>query len=151
MALICSFIFTCATYKPTHDPVCRSGASRSLRLLALFMDSEFHLPKLRRDTGMTLSTEFIHDLKNRFTGDLRLDLASKVLYSTDASSYRIEPLGVGIPKTQEDLQTAVELAAKYKFPILPEGRGLRLRGRRLARRKFWIVPAMFDSIIEIDS
>jgi len=43
---------------------------------------------------MTLPPDFLHDLKKRLTGDLRLDTASKVLYSTDASSYQIEPLGL---------------------------------------------------------
>lgn len=38
------------------------------------------------------------ELKPRFAGDLRLDPASRLLYSTDASIYQIQPLGVGIPK-----------------------------------------------------
>ena len=63
---------------------------------------------------ITLSPDFFHELKKRFTGDLRTDSASKALYSTDASIYQIDPLGVAIPKTQDDLQSAVELAAKYK-------------------------------------
>ena len=70
---------------------------------------------------MTLSLDFLHDLQKRFTGDLRLDTASKVLYSTDASAYQIEPLGVAIPKTQEDIQAVVEFAAKHNIPILPRG------------------------------
>ena len=60
---------------------------------------------------MTLPISFLNDLQKRFTGDFRLDTASKVLYSTDASAYQIEPLGVAIPKTQEDIQIAVEFAA----------------------------------------
>ena len=55
---------------------------------------------------MTLSPDFLFELKKRFTGDLRLDPASRALYSTDASMYQIEPLGVAIPKTQDDLQAA---------------------------------------------
>ena len=80
---------------------------------------------------MTLSPDFLHELKKRFTGDLRLDSASRTLYSTDASMYQIEPLGVAIPKTQDDLQAAVELAAKYATPILPRGAGSSLGGQAI--------------------
>jgi FAD/FMN-containing dehydrogenase/Fe-S oxidoreductase len=99
---------------------------------------------------MTLSTEFIHDLKKRFTGDLRLDSASKVLYSTDASSYQIEPLGVAIPKTQEDLHAAVELAAKYQIPILPRGSGSSLAGQAIGAALILDCSRYLDSIVAID-
>ncbi|HEX5807206.1 MAG TPA: hypothetical protein VFY25_00965, partial [Anaerolineales bacterium] len=63
---------------------------------------------------MALHPDFINELKKHFTGDIRLDAASRTLYSTDASIYQIEPLGVAIPRTQDDLQAAVELADRYK-------------------------------------
>lgn len=72
---------------------------------------------------MSLSREFLHELHNHFTGDIRTDIASRILYSTDANIYQIEPLGVALPRTQEDLIAAVELAAKYKIPVLPRGIG----------------------------
>jgi len=99
---------------------------------------------------MTFSSDFFHDLKKRFTGDLRLDSASKVLYSTDASAYQIEPLGVAIPKTQDDLQAAVELAAKYKFPILPRGSGSSLAGQAIGEALILDCSRYLDSIIEIN-
>lgn len=99
---------------------------------------------------MTLSQDFIYELKKRFKGDLRLDSASKVLYSTDASSYQIEPLGVAIPKTQEDLQAAVELAAKYQIPILPRGSGSSLAGQAIGAALILDCSCYLDRIIEID-
>jgi len=56
---------------------------------------------------MPLPPDFITELRKRFTGDIRLDLASSILYSTYASIYQIEPLGVVIPKTQKDLQASL--------------------------------------------
>lgn len=99
---------------------------------------------------MTLSQDFLHELKKRFTGDLRLDSASKVLYSTDASSYQIEPLGVAIPKIQDDLQAAVELAAKYKTPILPRGSGSSLAGQAIGEALILDCSRHLDSILEIN-
>jgi len=78
---------------------------------------------------MSLPTEFLYELHKHFTGDIRTDLASRILYSTDASIYQIEPTGVVLPRTQEDLIAAVELAAKYKIPILPRGAGTSLAGQ----------------------
>ncbi len=99
---------------------------------------------------MTLSQDFLHELRKRFTGDLRLDAASKVLYSTDASAYQIEPLGVAIPKTQEDLQSAVELAAKYQLPILPRGSGSSLAGQAIGEALILDCSRHLDAIIQID-
>jgi FAD/FMN-containing dehydrogenase len=80
---------------------------------------------------MSLHPDFINELRRHFVGDIRLDPASRILYSTDASMYQIEPLGVAIPKTQDDLQAAVEMAAKYKIPILPRGAGSSLGGQAI--------------------
>ncbi len=99
---------------------------------------------------MTLSPDFLHELKKRFTGDLRLDSASRTLYSTDASIYQIEPLGVAIPKTQDDLQAAVELAAKYAIPILPRGAGSSLGGQAIGEALILDCSRHLDSILEID-
>ena len=82
---------------------------------------------------MTLNQDFVADLRKHFSGDIRYDAASRVLYSTDASIYQIEPLGVAIPLTQEDLIAAVELAARYKLPILPRGSGSSLAGQAIGK------------------
>ncbi|MFM8427787.1 MAG: FAD-binding oxidoreductase, partial [Chloroflexota bacterium] len=99
---------------------------------------------------MTFSREIFQDLQKRFKGDLRLDSASKVLYSTDASAYQIEPLGVAIPKTQEDLQTVVAFAAKNKIPILPRGSGSSLAGQAIGEALILDCSRYLDSIIEIN-
>ena len=82
---------------------------------------------------MTLNSDFEAELRRYFSGEIRFDAASRILYSTDASIYQIEPLGVVIPRTQEDLIAVVELAAKYKVPILPRGSGSSLAGQAIGR------------------
>ncbi len=99
---------------------------------------------------MTLSPDFLEELRKRFTGDVRLDSASKVLYSTDASIYQIEPRGVVIPKTQDDLHAAVELAAKYKIPVLPRGAGTSLAGQAIGDALILDCSRWLDKIIEVD-
>jgi FAD/FMN-containing dehydrogenase/Fe-S oxidoreductase len=99
---------------------------------------------------MTLPPDFISDLQKHFTGDIRLDLVSRILYSTDASIYQMEPLGVVLPKTQEDLHCTVELAAKYQIPILPRGSGSSLAGQAVGHALIIDCSRYLDNIIEIN-
>jgi len=99
---------------------------------------------------MSLHPDFLNELRKHFTGDIRLDAASRILYSTDASMYQIEPLGVAIPKTQDDLHAAVELAARYKIPLLPRGSGSSLGGQAIGRALILDCSRWLDSIIKVD-
>src|SRR5215211_6290578 len=100
---------------------------------------------------MPLHSELINELRKHFTGDIRLDLASRILYSTDASIYQIEPIGVVFPKTQDDLHAAVELAAKYAIPILPRGAGTSLAGQAIGDALILNCSRWLDHIAEINA
>ncbi len=99
---------------------------------------------------MSLPPDFINELKKHFKGEIRTDLASRILYSTDASIYQIEPRGVVIPRSQDDLQAAVGLAAKYTIPILPRGAGTSLAGQAIGEALILDCSRWLDSIVEID-
>ena len=75
-------------------------------------------------------------LKARLDGEVRFDTFSRVLYSTDASNYQIEPVGVVIPRTVEDVVRTVETAAQHNVAILPRGGGtMRPWNEHLRRRR----------------
>jgi len=76
-----------------------------------------------------LSLDLEASLKNKLNGEVRFDKISKTLYSTDASNYRIEPVGVVIPKTIEDVAKTLDIASKYEVAILPRGSGSSLAGQ----------------------
>src|SRR5688572_28221727 len=99
---------------------------------------------------MSLDPDFIAELRKHFTGDVRIDAATRVLYSTDASIYQIEPLGAVLPKTQDDLIAAVELAAEYRLPILPRGSGTSLAGQAIGPALILDCSRYLDRIIDID-
>ena len=42
-------------------------------------------------------------LRKHVQGEVRFDTTARKLYSTDASIYQIEPLGVVLPRTVEDV------------------------------------------------
>ena len=66
--------------------------------------------ELRRDT-------LARHLRKHLAGEVRFDTASRRLYSTDASIYQIEPLGVVIPRTVEDVVATVQIAGEMHVPI----------------------------------
>ena len=72
--------------------------------------------------------DFAAALRPRLAGDLRLDRMARGLYATDASMYQIEPLGVLLPSHTDDVQAAVEEAARFGLPVLPRGGGSSLAG-----------------------
>lgn len=80
---------------------------------------------------MSLPPDFIQDLKSSIAGQVRLDPVSRRLYSTDASIYQIEPLGVVFPRELDDLPAIVALAAQYRVPLLARGAGSSLAGQAI--------------------
>ena len=108
------------------------------------------LPRLRYNQLMSLNPDFTAELRKHFTGEIRDDAAARALYSTDASIYQIEPLGVALPRTQDDLIAAVELAAKYKLPVLPRGSGSSLAGQAIGQALILDCSRYLDKILEID-
>ncbi|MBI4298360.1 MAG: FAD-binding oxidoreductase, partial [Chloroflexi bacterium] len=75
------------------------------------------------------SRALAEELRRQIVGEVRFDKYSRVLYSTDASIYQIEPLGVVIPKNNEDVIAAIKTAARYSVPVLPRGGGTSLAGQ----------------------
>ena len=80
---------------------------------------------------MTLPPDFIHELQIHTHCDIRTDVSARWLYSTDASIYQIDPLGVVFPHTLDDLSGVVALAAQYRIPIVARGAGSSLAGQPL--------------------
>ena len=71
------------------------------------------------------------ELERAVDGEVRFDRVSRALYSTDASVYQIEPLGVVIPKSAEAVVRAVEIAARHGVPITPRGGGTSQAGQSI--------------------
>jgi len=70
-----------------------------------------------------MSEALRQELTAAVEGEVRFDRLSRALYSTDASVYQIEPLGVVIPRSAEAVVRAVEIAARHGVPITPRGGG----------------------------
>src|SRR5947209_15920783 len=73
----------------------------------------------------------VQHLRRHLEGEVRFDATTRQLYSTDASIYQIEPLGVVLPKTGQDLVAAVQIAVEMQVPIVPRGGGTSLSGQSI--------------------
>ncbi len=62
-------------------------------------------------------------LRAETDGEVLFDAASRGRYSTDASIYQIDPLGVFVPRHERDIAAAIQIAAELAVPILPRGAG----------------------------
>jgi FAD/FMN-containing dehydrogenase len=60
-------------------------------------------------------------LRNELEGEVLFDAFSRGRYSTDASIYQIEPIGVVVPRHQQDIVRAIQIAADEGIPVLPRG------------------------------
>jgi len=98
----------------------------------------------------TALPDFFSELQKHISGDLRTDDYSRMFYSTDASLYQVMPYGVLIPKTVDDVQAAVELAAKYKIPILPRTGGSSLAGQAINEALVIDFTTYLDQILEVN-
>ena len=62
-------------------------------------------------------------LRREVDGEVLFDAASRGRYSTDASIYQVEPVGIVVPRTAEAARTALAIAAEARLPVLPRGAG----------------------------
>jgi FAD/FMN-containing dehydrogenase/Fe-S oxidoreductase len=82
---------------------------------------------------------------------VRFDDMTRVLYSTDASIYEIEPLGVVIPRTTDDVLATVEICASHGVPILPRGAGTSLCGQAVGRAVVLDMSKYLNRVLEVNA
>ncbi len=75
--------------------------------------------------------ELVQELRKIVRGEVRFDLLTRHLYSTDASDFQKLPVGVVIPKDTDDICAAVELAGRFQVPVIPRGGGSSLSGQTI--------------------
>ncbi|HEY2105255.1 MAG TPA: FAD-binding oxidoreductase, partial [Candidatus Binataceae bacterium] len=91
-----------------------------------------------------------NELRRRVEGEVRFDPGSRALYSTDASNYRLVPLGVVVPRHEGDVIAALALARENEVAILPRGGGTSLAGQTCNRALVLDFSKYLNSIRLID-
>ncbi len=91
----------------------------------------------------------VQELKKCVSGEVRFDKYSRVLYSTDASIYQIEPIGVVIPRNKEDVIATIEVASENGVPVLPRGGGTSLSGQTVGHAVVMDFSKYMNRVLEI--
>ena len=95
-------------------------------------------------------SELHNELIDSVDGEVRFDRLSRALYSTDASVYQIEPLGVVVPRSAEAVARAVAIAAEHGVPITPRGGGTSQAGQSIGAGLVLDTSKHLNRILAID-
>lgn len=77
--------------------------------------------------------ELEQQLRRHLEGEVHFDAITRKIYSVDASIYEVEPIGVVCPKSAEELQRTLELAADYGIAVVARGAATGITGGCLGR------------------
>lgn len=102
-----------------------SSSEASLKTLAPLPRSSHGKPVDTFARAMELENE----LQKTVRGEVRFDRGSRALYASDASNYRQIPIGLVVPRDNDDVVAAVAACKKYGAPVLPRGAGTSLAGQ----------------------
>lgn len=94
---------------------------------------------------------FIKDLTLNCSAEILKDEISLGIYSTDASLYQIQPIVVVLPKNEEDVKIAVQIARDHKVSILPRGGGTSLAGQTVGHSMILDFSKYMNNILEINA
>ena len=87
-------------------------------------------------------------LRTALSGDVMFDSFSRGRYSTDASHYQIEPLGVVVPKHTDDVRTAMAIAREENISLLPRGGGTSQCGQTVGEALIVDVSKHLNKVLE---
>ena len=92
----------------------------------------------------------VRALRGQIAGEVRFDASSRRLYSTDASIYQIDPLGVVIPRSIADITATVQTAGEMRVPITARGGGTSLSGQSIGPGIVLDCSKYLNNILDLD-
>jgi FAD/FMN-containing dehydrogenase/Fe-S oxidoreductase len=90
-------------------------------------------------------------LSREIAGEVLFDRASRGRYSTDASIYQVEPLGVIVPKSMDDVAAALAIAREEGIPVLPRGGGTSQCGQTVNRALVMDCSKFLRRVLNVDT
>src|SRR5665213_2313190 len=89
-------------------------------------------------------------LVSSIEGEVDASLSARALYASDASNYRIVPLGVVFPKSEEDVLKTLALARDDGISIVQRGGGTSTGGQAVGAGIAIAYSRYFDQILDVD-
>ena len=104
-----------------------------------------------RDREPALGEQLAARLRRETGGEALFSRADRGRYATDASIYQIEPVGVLVPRTIDDVTTAMAIARECGVPVLPRGGGTSQCGQTVNRALVIDCSKYLRNVLEIDA
>lgn len=90
------------------------------------------------------------ELRAAVTGEVRFDAGSRATYSTDSGNYRQMPLGVVLPRSEEDIVRTVAICRQHRAPLLSRGGGTSLAGQTCNVAVVMDLSKYYNRLLELD-
>jgi FAD/FMN-containing dehydrogenase/Fe-S oxidoreductase len=100
--------------------------------------------------GRTGASRLEARLRRELRGEVLFDRFSRGRYATDASIYQIEPLGIAVPKDNEDVAATLQIAREEGVPVLPRGGGTSQCGQTVGHALVLDCSKYMDEVIALD-
>ncbi len=96
------------------------------------------------------ATSLAARLRRELDAEVLFDRASRGRYSTDASIYQLQPVGIVLPRSEEAARGALAIAAEAGVPILPRGAGSSQCGQAVGEALIIDHTKYLRKIVEVD-
>ena len=90
------------------------------------------------------------ELEGSLEGEVRFDALTRALYSTDASVYQIEPTGVVIVRSRDDVVRTIDIARRHGVPITARGGGTSQAGQAIGTGLQLDTAKYFNRVLEVN-
>jgi FAD/FMN-containing dehydrogenase/Fe-S oxidoreductase len=106
---------------------------------------------------MTLTTTRAGDpalaarLRKELRGEVLFDAFSRGRYSTDASIYQIEPVGIVVPRDRDDVAAALAIAREEGVTVLPRGGGTSQCGQTVGPSLVLDCSKYMNGVLSVDA
>lgn len=117
-----------------------------MRNMLLLDDRAMTAPDIERANGRLASR-----LRRETRGEVLFSRTDCGRYSTDASIYQVQPIGVLVPRATEDVIAAMAIAREYNVPVLPRGGGTSQCGQTVNRALVLDCSKYLRNLLKVDA
>jgi FAD/FMN-containing dehydrogenase/Fe-S oxidoreductase len=89
-------------------------------------------------------------LRREVAGEVLFDAFTRGRYSTDASIYQAEPVGVVVPQNEQDILRVIQIAGEARVPVLARGGGTSQCGQTVGNGVVVDVSKHLNQILHLD-
>ncbi|MBZ5575005.1 MAG: FAD-binding protein [Acidobacteriia bacterium] len=91
------------------------------------------------------------ELEAHIEGEVRFDRISRALYSTDASVYQIQPLGLVVARGRQDILRALDICRRFRCPLTLRGGGTSQAGQAIGEGLHIDTSKYFNRLLEVNA